>query len=267
MSFGGGEPLLREDLPKICRTSRQAGMITIVITNGYYLPIRYKEIAPELDGLIVSLDHAHADKHDTSRKCKGLFDNAVQGIKLMRKKYPHVKVMLNCLLYRKNSHEIADVISLAQGLNVSLYISPALEGIPENASESNKPSLAKEEEIKKNAQLLLELKNKGLPVNNSRKYLQGYLLKDQDYKCRVPVIFINIKADGTVLNCFTHGPSPGNVRSERFKDIMNTLNRSKLLAMGNKCQKCIVPDVVETSYMWSLSPETLFNTLNVFLSK
>lgn len=260
----GGEPLLRKDLPEICRASRQAGMITIVITNGYYLPKRYEEIAPELDALIVSLDHAHADKHDASRQCKGLFDNTVQGIKLTRKKYPDMKILLNCLLYQKNVNEIADVVRLAQSLNVSLYVSPALEGIPENTSESNRASLAKEEEIKKNARLLLELKNKGFPVNNSKKYLQGYLLENQSYKCRIPVIFINIKADGTVLNCFTHGPSPGNARNVEFKKIVDTLKHPMLLAMGNNCQKCIVPDVVETSYVWSLSPEPLFNTLKVF---
>jgi len=33
----GGEPLLRQDLSEIARSSGASGLVTTIITNGYYL--------------------------------------------------------------------------------------------------------------------------------------------------------------------------------------------------------------------------------------
>lgn len=113
----------------------------------------------------------------------------------------------------------------------------------------------------------LRLKNMGLPVNNCRRYLMEYLLEEGDYRCRVPLVFFNVPADGTALKCFAPGNETGNVRKAGLRNIIALLDRRELLTPGNHCRKCIVPDVVETSYVWELSPAPALNTFRVLASR
>lgn len=260
----GGEPLLREDLPRLCRVSRQEGMSTQVITNAYHLPERYDELCPELESVIVSLDYADAARHDASRQCDGLFERALRGIRLVREHHPQVKVVLNFLLHRNNREELEGVLRLAQELNVSLYLSPAMEGTVPETGNTNRSSLAAKEDRKETARKIIALKKEGFPINNSRRYLQRYLLEEKDFQCRVPLIFFNVLADGTLLNCFTPGRAIGRYRRGEFRQIIYRQSRKERLQLGLRCQQCIVPDVVETSYIWNLSPGPLFNMLRVF---
>ncbi len=263
----GGEPLCREDLPVLCRASRQAGMLTVVITNGYYLPETYDQLGPEVDGLIVSLDYPEASRHDAFRNCPGLFERAVKGARLIRDNYPRIKLFINCILHRDNEKDAEGVAYLARDLGLSLYLSPAMEGeLPGGEGQTNRPDLASFEGFRYAARRFLELKKQGLPVNNCRRYLQEYMLEGGDYRCRVPLVFLNVLADGTALNCFTPGSSVGNVREKGLKEIISEQDRRKLIDLGNKCQKCIVPDVVETSYLWGLSPEPCYNTFRIMTS-
>ncbi len=262
----GGEPLMREDLPRLCRTSMNNGMITAVITNGYYLPDLFEQLCPELDSVIVSLDYADAERHDAYRGCPGLFERAVKGIELIRSHYPQVKIFINCLLHRDNEQEAKEVVYLAKDLDTSLYLSPAMEGeLPGEAGKTNLDSLASKEGIRNAAHSFLALKRKGYPVNNCRRYLKEYLLEGGGYRCRVPLVFFNVLADGTVLKCFAPGSDLGNVRENSLRTIISSLDRRDLLNLGNRCQKCIVPDVVETSYVWELSPGPAFNTFRVMV--
>jgi len=261
----GGEPLLRKDLPRLCSTSQLERMLTVVITNGYYLAERCEELVPHVDGLIISLDYARPENHDAYRRCPGLFARAVEGIRRVRSRYPKVRVFLNCLLHRGNEEEVEEVACLGRELGVSVFFSPAMEGLSLENGFHNKEALPVPESLRKAAARLLELKKSGLPVNNSRRYLQEYLLEGQGFSCRVPLVFMTVMADGTALNCFTPERPLGNIREEGFEGILDKQSRKKLLHLGQRCQKCIVPDVVDTSFIWQLSPEPLYNTLRVFL--
>lgn len=59
----GGEPLVREDLEEILYFADQADLLTVLVTNGYYLEERLDQLAPFLDAVILSLDYAD-EKHD-----------------------------------------------------------------------------------------------------------------------------------------------------------------------------------------------------------
>lgn len=45
----GGEPLMKKDLPKIVKYSKKLGFFVNLVTNGYFLKDRYKEIIPFVD--------------------------------------------------------------------------------------------------------------------------------------------------------------------------------------------------------------------------
>src|SRR5512135_385550 len=48
-SIWGGEPLIRGDLAEILRSSREAGLFTILITSGFRFLERFDELVPWLD--------------------------------------------------------------------------------------------------------------------------------------------------------------------------------------------------------------------------
>jgi MoaA/NifB/PqqE/SkfB family radical SAM enzyme len=263
----GGEPLLRQDLGQLCRSSRTNGMMTTVITNGFLLPDRAEEIGKEVHCIIVSLDYPQSEGHDSFRGLPGLFTRAVQGIELLKRINSPKKIVINCLLHRGNEKMMGQMPHLARSLGVSLWVCPAEEGISRETGKTNKEALASRESEQQAARELLALKKKGYPINNSRTYLQRYLLNMTPYVCRAPFVFATVTPEGNVTNCFNHDRPYGNVRTSPFDEIMKKWDRREVANITKGCWKCNNPDVVDTSYVWELRLEPSWNLLRAFRPK
>ena len=263
----GGEPLLRQDLGRLCRSSRENGMMTTVITNGLLLPDRAHEIGLEAHCIIVSLDYPESSGHDSFRGMPGLFARAVEGIETLKRMNSPERIVINCLLHRGNENMMWQMAELARSLGVSLWVCPAKEGILKETGETNKETLASRESERQAARELLDLKKRGYPINNSRTYLQRYLLNMTPYVCRVPLIYVTVTPEGNVTNCFNYDRPYGNVRTSPFDEIVKKWDRREATNMAKGCWKCNNPDVVDTSYIWGLRPEPSWNLLKAFLPK
>ncbi|MHC1578479.1 MAG: radical SAM protein [Dehalococcoidia bacterium] len=263
----GGEPLLRQDLGRLCRCSRENGMMTTVITNGFFLPDRANEIAKEVHCIIVSLDYPDSKGHDSFRGLPGLFARAVQGIELLKRMNSPKKIIVNCLLHRGNENMMRQMADLARSLGVSLWVCPAQEGISRETGKTNRETLASRESEQQAARELLELKRKGYPINNSRTYLHRYLLDMTPYACHAPLVSVTVTPEGNVTSCFNHDRPYGNVRTSSFDEIMKKWDRREVARIINGCWKCNNPDVVDTSYIWELKLEPTLNLLKTFLPK
>jgi MoaA/NifB/PqqE/SkfB family radical SAM enzyme len=263
----GGEPFLRQDLAQLCRSSRENGMMTTVITNGFLLADRAHEIAKEVHCIIVSLDYPECTRHDSFRGMPGLFARAVDGIEVLKRMNSPKKIVINCLLHRGNENMMKQMADLARSLGVSLWVCPAKEGIVKETGETNKAALAPRESEQKAARVLLDLKKKGHPINNSRTYLQRYLLNMTPYVCHVPFVSVTATPEGNVTNCFNYDRPYGNVRASPFDVIMKNWDRRRAADITKGCWKCNNPDVVDTSYVWELRPEPSWNLLKTFLPK
>jgi len=261
----GGEPLLHQDLGRLCRSSHENGMMTTVITNGFLLPDRAHEIGQEVHSIIVSLDYPDSTGHDSFRGMPGLFARAVEGIEALKRMNSPEKIVINCLLHRGNENMMGQMADLARSLGVSLWVCPAKEGILRETGETNKEWLASRESEQEAARELLALKKKGYALNNSRTYLQRYLLNMTPYVCRVPFASVTVTPEGNVTNCFNYDRPYGNVRASPFDEIMKNWDRRQAADMTKGCCKCNNPDVVDTSYVWELRPEPSWNLLRAFL--
>jgi MoaA/NifB/PqqE/SkfB family radical SAM enzyme len=266
-SIWGGEPLLRQDLGHLCRSSRKNGMMTTVITNGLLLPDRAHEIGKEVHCIIVSLDYPESKHHDSFRGMPGLFAKAVEGIEILKKMNSPGKIIINCLLHRGNENMMGQMAELARSLGVSLWVCPAKEGISRETGETNKETIASRESEQQVASELLGLKKNGYPINNSQTYLRKYLLNMTPYVCRAPFVFVTITPDGNVTNCFNYNRPYGNVRASPFDEIMKNWDPSEVANITKGCWKCNNPDVVDTSYVWELRLEPSWNLLKAFLPK
>jgi MoaA/NifB/PqqE/SkfB family radical SAM enzyme len=86
VSFVGGEPLLREDLPELVAAVDRDRSQAILFTSGWDLAARARELARAgLTSVLVSVDAADAAGHDARRGVAGAFDRAVQGIAAARR--------------------------------------------------------------------------------------------------------------------------------------------------------------------------------------
>ena len=266
-SIWGGEPLLRWDLGRLCRSSCQNGMMTTVITNGLLLPDRADEIGKEVHCIIVSLDYPESTGHDSFRGMPGLFARAVEGIQTLKRMNSPTKIVINCLLHRGNENVMRRMAELARSLGVSLWVCPTREGTLKESGETNKETLASRESEQQAARELLDLKKKGYPVNNSRTYLQRYLLNMTPYVCRVPFVFVTVTPEGNITNCFKRDRPYGNVRTSPFTDIMRNWDRREAANVTKGCWQCNNPDIVDTSYTWDLRPEPAWNLVKAFMPK
>jgi MoaA/NifB/PqqE/SkfB family radical SAM enzyme len=239
-------------------------MMTTVITNGLLLPDRAHEIGKEVHSIIVSLDYPDSKGHDSFRGMPGLFARAVEGIEVLKRMNSPEKIVINCLLHRGNENMMGQMADLARSLGVSLWVCPAKEGILKETGETNKQTLASRESEQKAARELLALKEKGYSINNSRTYLQRYLLNMTHYVCRVPFVYVTVTPEGNVTNCFNYDKPYGNVRASPFDDIMKNWDRRQAANVTKGCWKCNNPDVVDTSYVWELRLEPSLNILRTF---
>jgi MoaA/NifB/PqqE/SkfB family radical SAM enzyme len=263
-SIWGGEPLLRQDLGQLCRSSRENGMMTTVITNGLLLPDRAHEIGKEVHCIIVSLDYPDSTGHDSFRGMPGLFAKAVEGIEALKRMDSPKRIVINCLLHRGNENMMRQMADLARSLSISLWVCPAKEGILQETGKTNKETLASRESEQQAAGELLSLKEKGYPINNSRTYLQRYLLNMTPYVCRVPFVYVTVTPEGNVTSCFNHDRPYGNVGASPFDEIVRKWDRRQAANLTKGCWKCNNPDVVDASYIWELRPEPSWNILRSF---
>jgi MoaA/NifB/PqqE/SkfB family radical SAM enzyme len=263
----GGEPLLRQDLGRLCRSSRQNGMITTVITNGFLLPDRANEIGKEIHSIIVSLDYPDSEDHDSFRGLPGLFARAIEGIETLKRNNSPRKIAINCLLHRGNENMMGQMADLARSLGVSLWVCPARGGVLKETGQPNRKTLASREAEQQAARDLLDLKNRGYPINNSRTYLRRYLLSMEPYACRAPFVSATVTPEGNVTNCFKRDRPYGNVRTTPFDEIMKNWDRREAAEATEGCWECNNPDIVDTSYIWEIRREPSWNLLKTFWPK
>lgn len=83
IDFGGGEPLLRNDIFKVLSYSKNAGLYTSISTNGVLLNggcIKNLKTL-NIDQVCISLDGAKPETHNHIRNKKGTYKKAINGIK------------------------------------------------------------------------------------------------------------------------------------------------------------------------------------------
>lgn len=262
----GGEPLLREDLPEVLALAKREGLITTLLTNGFYLQDRIQEMYREPDSVILSLDYPD-EKHDQVRGCKGLFQRVIGALETIRRHYPGIRLMVNCLLHSGNEERTLEIAELCHEMQVSFYVCPVKTNLSPETGQSVKEwkaGLEKEMEV---SQALNRLKKNRYPLNNSYTYLERFLEKGQPYVCHLPKIALIIYPDGEVANCADSSNPLGNVRNQSLEDILKGPRFESLKRKALHCNRCNNPNVVESSYMWQLKPEPLWNALRVLSKK
>ncbi len=179
VSIPGGEPLIHKEMPQIVEGIIERKKFVYLCTNalllkkriGEYRPSPYLTFSIHLDG--------NRARHDASVCQEGVFDKAVEAIRLARSK--GFRVTVNCTLFKEESPpEIADFFDFAMKLGVEgVTVSPGF-----NYSRAPQQEVFLERHASK--QLFRDIfrlgKRRGWKFTQSSLFLD-FLAGNQTYQC------------------------------------------------------------------------------------
>ncbi len=261
----GGEPLLRQDLPELLLAARRAGLLTTLITNGWFLDARWGELHGLVDALILSLDDI-GPAHDALRGLPGLYERMEAFATAVRDDPLRPTLLVNTVLSTLNRGALARVAPVAARWHAGLYFCPMETGFvtAANVDAPLADMALPAEEIRAVARTAVALKAAGFPILASRPYLD-LLARDpklRDYTCRAPRARLTVGADGLARDCSDIDRPLADVRElraagEPLSRVFRLPGYRRMLERSRTCTKCNNPDVIELSWLWDFRPAML----------
>ena len=122
VTFTGGEPTLREDLPELLLYAQNKGVVTGLVTNGRRLRDKgYVDVLEKcgLDFVQVTLESHWAKVHDLMTGSRGSWKETVEGIR--NAVQSRIYTTTNSTLSRHNGPNFLDTVDFIKGLGVSAF--------------------------------------------------------------------------------------------------------------------------------------------------
>ena len=240
VSIAGGEPLLHREMPEIVRGFLARRKIVILCTNALLLAKKIDQYRPHKDfNWSVHLD-GDKDMHDKSVCQEGVYEKAVEAIKLAKSK--GFRVSINCTLFNTaEPGRVAKFFDDMNGLGLDgITVSPgyAYERAPDQQHFLNR-------EKTKNLFRGILSRGKGgksWPFSQSSMFLD-FLAGNQAYRC-TPWGNPTRTVFGWQRPCYLLGEG----YAETFKELMEETNWDSY-GVGNyeKCANCMVHSGFEAS--------------------
>ena len=240
VSIAGGEPLLHRELPDIVRGFLARRKIVIVCTNALLLPKKIDQYAPHRDfNWSIHLD-GDREMHDQSVCQEGVYDRAVDAIRLAKSK--GFRVSINCTLFNTaDPARVAKFLDEVTALGLDgITVSPgyAYERAPDQEHFLNR---------EKTRQLFRGILSRGRggkkwPFTQSALFLD-FLAGNQTYHC-TPWGNPTRTVFGWQRPCYLLGE--GYART--FRELMDDTDWDSY-GVGNyeKCANCMVHSGFEAS--------------------
>lgn len=232
VSIPGGEPLIHKEMPQIVAGIIARKKFVYLCTNALllkkriddYTPSPYLTFSIHLDGM--------QERHDASVCQDGVFDRAVEAIKLALAK--GFRVTVNCTLFQgENSREVADFLDYAMELGVEgVTIAPGFSY--ERAPQQD--VFIKGKDVKELFRGIFRIgKNRKWKLNHSSLYLD-FLAGNQNYEC-TPWGNPTRNVFGWQKPCYLLADE-GNAAS--FQELLDTTPWEKYGNVNNpKCASCM----------------------------
>ena len=120
----GGEPLVEDDYEELIKNLYKNQALITVTSNGYYIDEKIESFK-YLNKVNISLHSMDEECYEKITKVKGSFEKVVKNIKLLRGKYPVLKIGINMTLIKgvnDSFQSLKKVIEFSKSINASLKI-------------------------------------------------------------------------------------------------------------------------------------------------
>jgi radical SAM protein with 4Fe4S-binding SPASM domain len=122
LTFTGGEPTLREDLPELLLYAQNKGMVTGLVTNGRRLKDKAYVEALEKSGLDfvqITLESHEAKIHDSMTATRGSWKETVAGIR--NAVASQIYVTTNTTLSKHNASDFLETLDFLKALGIEAF--------------------------------------------------------------------------------------------------------------------------------------------------
>ena len=247
LTFTGGEPTFREDLPELLQYSQNKGMVTGLITNGRKLKdksyVKTLERAG-LDFVQITLESHKPAIHDLMTATKGSWKETMAGIK--NAVNSQIYVTTNTTLSKYNAPNFMETIDYIKELNVAAFGCNSLIHSGK-ATELNQEEFALSLETL--GELLPKIRDKANQLNmkflwyTPTQYCRfdpvqlGLGIKS----CTAAMINMCVGPNGDVYPCQSYFESLGNILVDNWEKIWNhplALKIRKREYVEPKCKDC-----------------------------
>ncbi|MHC1630850.1 MAG: radical SAM protein [Methanotrichaceae archaeon] len=235
ITFDGGEPMLRDDLPNLVgHVDRRA--ISTSFTSGYGLTENLARALKQagLYAVRISIDSPRPEEHDRFRGRSGAFEDALSGIKNALD--AGLMTDLFMVVSPFNIDDLEDAYNLAAELGVnelSLY-----EIVAVGRWASHFDEILGKGDVER---LVRFHKEKNKSSEGPRVSAFPYLLGPEMFGCFAGRRWIHIDASGDVLPCAYLPISFGNVKEKSLKEIWKKMGKDKWLK--GKPGRCLMKDL------------------------
>ena len=262
VTFLGGEPLLREDLPDLLRHARKRRLACVLSTNGVLVP-NMIPVLRMLQTLVISLDAAGPANDDV--RGQGVFEAVERAVIAARE--AQIPVKINAVLSDKTASELTGLVRFMESQDLALTINVVRSGnvdlwlearhIKPEDEETRRLLLDIAERAEKNPSLLISPSSCRYAAlwrdYGKDRYEVGELdpsdpLLRETPACRAGRSYLSINADGKVYPCVTtmgkiYGGSVSKLGVEGCWKALQT----------HSCVACFSPCLVELNSLFSFN--------------
>ena len=242
LTMSGGELLVRKDWFELASYARSLGFALRLYTNGTLIDDRNADrIASLLPlGVEISLLGGIPATHDAIARRRGAFDKTIAGVRRLRDR--GVKIVLKCVVMRKNADEMEAIETIARDLGCESRFDVQIS--PKNDGSTAPQDLAAEKATLVEAARHLAAKMEaghGFKVIDREARLGGH-------PCGAGRRTVHVGPTGDVHPCTQWIEPVGNLRTQTFAEVWargDTFQeiRQKRIADFPVCASCALLDV------------------------
>ncbi len=252
ITFTGGEPFLREDLPEIINFCKSKKIYVSINSNGTLL----KEMIGKIKGIgniQISLD---GPRHiNDAIRGLGVHDKVIEAIEICKKE--NIKVNIVTVISKDNISHIPYVLEVAGKHSIGVYFQPADQNLSGDASK-DMFLIPEEDNYKKVITYLIKKKIQGCKAINTSlsglKHLYNWP-KPKKIFCSVGLCHFFIEPDGKIFICdaFPYYQKFLIPVNKNFKKTFNSLS------FPHPCEECWGSSMVEFNLTGNFKLDSMFN--------
>lgn len=244
ISFSGGEPTLRKDLPELIKYAKDQGMRVNLITNGTFLDknLSQKLKKAGLDTAQISIEGSNAKVHDEIVGVKGSFNKAIEGIRNLQSL--SISVHANTTLNKTNALDVTNLPFFYHSIGLDRFSMNLV--IPTGSTCENPEIMMSYEEASVIVdKVRTESIARGIEFMWYSPFpirLYNTIVKELGNKgCAACDGLLSVNSEGQVIPCASWNEPVGNLLNHSFSEIWNS-DRSSIIRMKHcapeECDNC-----------------------------